>query len=93
MFLPSPLYLLAVKDISDSGDSTWSNMLAVVICAIAVLLFVEVPLVAMVFVPSGVASGLERVHLWLGRNGWTLAAALGLIGGIYAIVKGIDELV
>ena len=40
MFLPSPLYLLAVKDIGDSGSS--SNVLAVVICAIGVMLFVEI---------------------------------------------------
>jgi hypothetical protein len=93
MFLPSPMYLLAVKGIADSGDSTPSKMLAVAICAIGVLLFVEVTLVAMFIVPGGVASGLGRVHGWLGRNGWTLVAALGLIGGIYAIVKGIDALV
>jgi Sap-like sulfolipid-1-addressing protein len=92
MFLPSPLYLLAVKDLADSGDSTPSQVLAVLICAIAVMLFVEVPLVAMYVRPGAVAGGLERFHAWLARNGWRLAAAVALIAGIYAIVKGVAAL-
>ena len=92
MYLPSPLYLLAVKTVSDSGDSSSSNVLAVLICAIAVLLFVEVPLVAMFLRPGGVASGLERFNGWLERNGWRLAAVLALTAGAYAIVKGIHVL-
>jgi hypothetical protein len=92
MFLPSPLYLLAVKDIGDSGDSSSSNVLAVLICAIGVMLFVEIPLVAMFIRPGGVAAGLKRFNNWLKRNGWSIAAGLALIGGIYAIVQGIDAL-
>jgi hypothetical protein len=91
MFLPSPLYLLAVKNISDSGDSTAGQVLAVVICALAVMLFVEIPMLALLVWPTAVASGLERVYGWLSRNGWTLAAVLALAGGIYAILKGIDQ--
>ena len=34
MFLPSPLDLLAVKDIADSGGSSSSNVAAVLICAV-----------------------------------------------------------
>jgi uncharacterized membrane protein YidH (DUF202 family) len=92
MFLPSPLYLLAVKNIADSGDSTSSNVLAVLICAIGVMVFVEVPLIAMFVRPGSVAAGIERFHSWLKRNGWSLAAGLGLLAGIYAIAKGINVL-
>jgi Sap, sulfolipid-1-addressing protein len=89
MFLPSTLYLLAVKDIADCGDSSSSNVTAVLICAIGVMLFAEIPLVAMFIRPGGVAAGFERFREWLKRNGWTLAAGLALIGGIYAIAEGI----
>jgi hypothetical protein len=92
MFLPSPLYLLAVKDIGDSGDSSSSNVLAVLICAIGVMLFVEIQLLATFIRPGGVVAGIKRFDRWLKRNGWTLAAGFALIGGIYAIVKGIDAL-
>jgi Sap, sulfolipid-1-addressing protein len=89
MFLPSPLYLLALKEIADSGDSSSSNVVAVLICAVGVMLFVEIPLVAMFFRPGGVAAGIERFHGWLRRNGWSLVAGLALIAGLYAIVQGI----
>ena len=92
MFLPSPLYLLAVKDIGDSGSSSSSNVLAVLICAVGVMLFVEIPLVAMFVRPEGVVTGINRFEAWLKRNGWSLAAGLSLIAGIYAIVKGINLL-
>jgi Sap, sulfolipid-1-addressing protein len=92
MFLPSPLYLLAVKDIADSGDSSSSNVLAVLICAIGVMVFVEVPLIAMFVRPGSVAAGVERFHSWLKRNGWSLAAGPALLAGIYGIVKGINVL-
>jgi hypothetical protein len=92
MFLPSPLYVLAVKDIADSHTSTPSDVLAVLICAIAVMLFVEIPLIALFVRPAGVAAGIERFQDWLKRNGWTLASVLSLIAGIYGIVKGINGL-
>ena len=92
MFLPSPLYVLALKDIADSHTSTPSDVLAVLICAIAVMLFVEIPLVALFVRPAGVAAGIERFHGWLRRNGWTVAAVLSLIAGIYGIIKGINKL-
>jgi hypothetical protein len=92
MFLPSPLYLLAVKEIADSGDSSSSNVLAVLICAVGVMLFVEIPLVAMFVRPGGVAAGIQRFHGWLRRNGWTFAAGLALIAGMSAIGQGIDAL-
>ena len=57
MFLPSPLYLLAVKVIGNSGDSSSSNVLAVLISAIGVMLFVEMRLVAIFIRPGGWSRG------------------------------------
>jgi hypothetical protein len=81
-----------VKDIADSGSSSSSNVLAVLICALCVMLLVEFPLVAMFIRPGGVVAEIKRFDSWLKRNGWTLAAGFALIGGSYAIVKGIDAL-
>ncbi len=92
MFLPSPLYILAVKDIADTSDSTPSKVLAVLICAIGVLLFIEIPLVGLFVRPAGVAATIQGFHGWLKRNGWSLAAVLAFIAGVYAIVKGINAL-
>src|SRR3954452_18809959 len=92
MYLPSPLYLLAVKEIGDSGDPPAGKVVAVLICALAVLLFVELPLLATILRPAAVESGLRRVHGWLGRNGWNVVAALALVGGVYALAQGLPAL-
>lgn len=92
MFLPSPLYLLGVSQIANSGDSSASKLTAVVICAAGVLTMVEVTLIALLLRPAGVAAGLGRAHRWLTSNGWTLAAAVSLAGGVYAISLGISAL-
>jgi hypothetical protein len=92
MYLPSPLYLLAIKAIADSGDSSASKTVAVLVCALCVLLFVEIPLIGLYVRPAAVAGGLRRVHDWLVRNSWNLAAACALAGAVYALVKGIGEL-
>jgi hypothetical protein len=92
MFLPSPLYLLAVQEIADSGSSSSSKILAVVICAMAVLIFLEVTVIALFVRPGSVASGLERTQAWLTRNGWTLGAIVAFVAGVYAIIAGISAL-
>jgi len=92
MFLPSPLYLLAVQEIADSGSSSSSKVLAVLICAMGVLIFLEVTVIALFLRPGSVASGLERTQAWMTRNGWTLGAIVAFIAGVYAIVAGISAL-
>ena len=92
MFLPSPLYLLAVQQIANSGSSTSSNVVAVLICAVAVLIFVEITVLALLLRPGSVAAELARFESWLKRNGWSLAAVFALATAIYAMVEGIDAL-
>jgi uncharacterized membrane protein len=92
LFLPSPFYLMAIKDIADSGGSTSSNTAAVVICALGVLILIESALIALLLRPQQVTHVLRRLDVWIRRNGWTLAAALALIAGIYGIGKGVNTL-
>ena len=92
MFLPSPLYLLAVQHIANSGSSTSSNVAAVLICAAAVLIFVEITLLALFIRPGSVAAGLERTQAWLSHNGWTLGAIVAFAAAAYALVEGIAAL-
>ena len=61
-----------MKDIGDSGDSSSSNVLTVLICAIGVMLLVDMPLVAMFIRPGRVVAGIRRFDSWLKRNGWGL---------------------
>ena len=43
---------------------------AVLICAAAVLVFVEVTLLALFIRPGSVAALLRQAQAWLARNGW-----------------------
>ena len=88
MFLPSPLYLLAVQNIANSGSSASSNVLAVLICAVAVLIFVECTVLALFIRPGSVAAGLEPTQRWLTQNGWTLGAIVAFAAAAYALVAG-----
>jgi hypothetical protein len=92
IFLPSPLYLLAVQHIANSGSSAASDIAAVLICAIAVLIFVEITVLAMVVRPASVAAGLGATQSWLADNGWTLAAIVAFAAAAYALVEGIAAL-
>jgi hypothetical protein len=92
MFLPSPMYLLAISDISTTNDSTGSKVTAVLICAVAVMLFVEIPLIGMFVRPDSVTSSINTFNDWLRRNGWTFAAGAAFIAGIYAVIEGIAAL-
>ena len=72
---PRPGDVPSIAAISAGGqghrrrDSSSSNVLAVLICATGVMLFVEVPLVAMFVRPGGVAAGIKRFNNWLKRKG------------------------
>lgn len=92
MFLPSPLYLLAIKTIADSGDSSASNIVAVLICAAGVLLLVEIPVIGLFVRPDGIVAAIHRAQHWASRNSWTIAAVVAGIGAVVAIAKGLDAL-
>ena len=92
MFLPSPMYLLGISDIAATNDSSSSKITATLICAVAVLLFLEVTVLGMFVRPGTVTARINSLHGWLVRNGWTLASAAALIAGVYAIADGIGAL-
>jgi hypothetical protein len=90
MYLPSPMYLAAIKAIADSGDPTSSQITAVLICGVCVMLFVEIPAIALLLRPDGLQRRLEAARDWMSRNGWRLLAALAGVAGVYVLIKGIS---
>ena len=63
MYLPSPFYLAAIKTIADAGGSAGGRIVAVLICGMCVLLFVEVPFVALMLAPDGLEEQIGRAHV------------------------------
>jgi hypothetical protein len=62
----------------------------VLICAAAVLLFVEATLVVMLVRPEGAAAAVQRTQGWLARNGWTAGAIVAFAAAAYALGEGIS---
>ena len=92
MYLGSPLYVAAIKAVADSGDSTASQLLAVLICALCVLLFVEVPALVLLVRPDGLKATLERFTGWLSANSWALVAVLAGAAGAWLLGTAITAL-
>lgn len=92
VYLASPAYIGAIKAIADSGDSTPSQLLAVLICAVCVLLFIEIPALFLLVRPDGVKATLERLTGWLSSNSWNLVAVLAAAAGTWLLVTAISAL-
>ena len=92
MYIASPLYIAAIKSIADSGDSTASQMLAVLICGLCVLLFVEIPAFVLLVRPDGLKATLERFTTWLSANSWALLAVLAGAAGAWMLGNAITGL-
>ena len=92
MYLPSPLYLAAIKAVADSDDSTASQLLAVLICALCVMVFVEIPAIFLVVRPEGLKATLERFTAWLAANSWALLAVLAAVAGVWLLGTAISAL-
>jgi Sap, sulfolipid-1-addressing protein len=92
VYLASPLYFAAIKAISDSGDSTLSQLLALLICAFCVLLFVEIPAFVLLVRPDGLKATLERMSGWLSTNSWLLVAVLAGVVGVWLSATAISAL-
>ena len=88
----SPLYVAAVKAIADSGGGTAGQLLAVLICAICVLAFIEIPAVVLAVRPDGLKAALQRIEAWLSANSWTLVAVLAAVAGGWLIGNAIAAL-
>ena len=62
------------------------------ICAVAVLILVEITVLALVIRPGSVATGLDRGQAWLAQNGWTLGALIAFAASGYALAEGVTAL-
>ena len=89
MYLPSPLYIAAIKQIADTGGVTAGNVIAILICAACVMLFVEVPLLMLFLVPDGLEQRLEHLQAAIVRKGRAAGAVLACAGGLYLLLRGI----
>jgi Sap, sulfolipid-1-addressing protein len=90
--VPSPIFVGAVKVISDTGASTGLELLYLVEMLLIMLWLIEVPMLMLIAFPVRALAALETVNAWFIRHGRALAvlACAGL--GVYFLVLGAVEL-
>jgi cytochrome c biogenesis protein CcdA len=92
MWLPSPTYLAALKEIQDT-HSGWA--LTTVYAAIAVILVVwilVIPIVLFLLFREPARRQLHKTNGWLKDHGPALLAGLTAVGGVGILLKGIIQL-
>ena len=90
---PGAWYVVALKDIAQSGyDKTEVVAVVVAFCIIQYAL-IEIPLLGFVFAPERAADLSRRFSAWLGDNSRTVTVGILTAGGSYMIVRGIVTVV
>ncbi len=91
--VPGAWYIVALKDIAQSGYSDAEIVIVVVAFCIIQYALIEIPLLGFVFAPVRAADLSRRFSTWLSDNSRTVAVAILVIGGCYMIIRGIDSVV
>jgi hypothetical protein len=91
--LPSPIYIAAVKEISDAKLSTGGKLLGLLATVAVMLWLIELPMLALLLFPARASDSLEQINAWFTRRGRLLAVLACAAAGVYLIVKGLVNLI
>jgi hypothetical protein len=91
--LPSPIYVAAVKTISDAKLSTSSKLVALAVTVTVMLWLIELPMLMLLLIPDRASMTLEQINAWFARHGRRLAVLACTAAGCYLTVKGLADLI
>jgi hypothetical protein len=91
--LPSPIYIAAVKEISDAKLSTGGKLLGLLVTVAVMLWLIELPMLALLLFPARASDSLEQINAWFTRRGRLLAVLACAAAGVYLIIKGLVNLI
>jgi hypothetical protein len=89
MWLPSPTYLAALKQIQDTHSGWELTTLYAGIAVILVLWILEIPIILFLLFRETARHHLGVTNAWLKEHGVALLAALTAVTGVAILVKGI----
>jgi hypothetical protein len=92
MWLPSPVYLAALKAIKDTGAGTTAIALSAVVAVVLFLWIVEVPILCYLVAPATTGRRLGAANRWLRRNGRAIVVLLTGAIGVALTVEGLARL-
>ena len=93
MWLPSPTYLAALKQIQDTHSGWALTTLYAGIAVILVLWILEIPIILFLLFREPARRHLGTTNTWLKEHGVALLAGLTAVGGVGILLKGILQLV
>lgn len=93
MWLPSPTYLAALKQIDDTHSGWALTTVYGAIAVILVLWMVEIPIILFLLWREPVRHHLGRANGWIKRHGPVLLAGLTAVAGVGIVANGIIDLV
>jgi hypothetical protein len=92
MWLPSPTYLAALKQINDAHSGWALTTLYAGVAVILVLWILEIPIIFFLLFREPARHHLGTANGWIKQHGRTLLAVLTAIGGVAILLKGIIQL-
>jgi hypothetical protein len=92
MWLPSPTYLAALKQIQDTHSGWALTTLYAGVAVILVLWILEIPIILFLLFRERAQHRLGVTNAWLKEHGVALLAALTAATGVAVLVKGVLQL-
>jgi hypothetical protein len=93
MWLPSPTYLAALKQIQDTHSGWALTTVYAGIAVILVLWILEIPVILFLLFREPAGRHLTTTNAWLKEHGVALLAGLTAVAGVGILLKGILQLV
>lgn len=93
MYMPSVFYLTALHQLAQSDAGAVTISLSLLLIAVVVLLFVELPIILYLIAPDRTGRILDSWNAWLSRNVRSIivVAAAGI--GVYLLASGLAGLI
>jgi hypothetical protein len=92
MWLPSPTYVAALKEINDTHSGWALTTVYGAVAVILVLWIIEIPIIFFLLYRETARHHLGTANGWIKEHGRTLLAVLTAVGGVGLLVKGILQL-
>jgi len=93
MWLPSPTYLAALKQIQDTHSGWALTTLYAAVAVILVLWILEIPIILFLLFREPAGRHLSATNAWLKVHGVALLAGLTAVAGVGILLKGVLQLV
>ena len=91
--VPGTFPIVALKDIAELDASNGAKVATIIVFYVIMFAFVEVPIVAYLFVPERTTVAVNAFNDWLKRNGRRVAAYVLAGVGVYLTIRGIIQAV